>query len=94
MVAARYRQLYQLCRETVPSYGKDEFEDIFHECILFVYSDPGCARLVWQEEICRMFCYRFRMIEFKHQRRKNERKEIEYADYIQTKKNNHEEDEE
>lgn len=84
VIASKYDVLYQMCRSTVPAYSKDEFEDIFQDCILFMYTDQRCSGLTMIEDIVQMFRYRFRMIEFDHAKNKQKRKEISYADHIKT----------
>lgn len=84
IISRQYGYLYERCRNTV-SCGREDFEDIFQDCIVFMATDERAAGLFRVEDIIDLFVYRFRMIEFSHTKRKQERKEIPYADHLQAK---------
>lgn len=84
IVAQIYNRLYYKCKESVTGYTREEFEDIFQDCILFIYTDPLANGLTNKKEIEGLFLYRFRMIEFTYAKKKQKLREIAYADHIQT----------
>lgn len=90
MLARDYRRLYGLCRGMAPRYGREEFEDIFHECLLFAATDPRLSGVSDPAEAADAFCYRFRMIEFGHYKTKKQKRETSYADYLQAKESEEE----
>ena len=90
VLSTDYRKLYSLCRSLAAKYDREEFEDIFQDCILFASTDCRMQGLSDVKEIEDLFCYRFRMIEFSHYKKKQQRKEISYADYLQDKEGNEE----
>lgn len=90
VLADNYRQLYARCRRQSPAYGREEFEDIFHECLLFAATDVRMLGLRKVSDIEDAFCYRFRMVEFSYSKKKKSRREISYADYQSTQENEEE----
>ncbi|WP_259324214.1 hypothetical protein [Bacteroides thetaiotaomicron] len=92
MIAHNYDKLKQLCGyRTSGLYCSKSYEDIFQDTILFVSQDEKASTLSSDKELMNYFCYRFRMIEYQAINDNKQLKEIPYADYLQTKKEDTEE---
>lgn len=87
MIARNYNRLKQLCSyHTSGLYCSKSYEDIFQDTILFVSQDEKASTLSSDKELIDYFCYRFRMIEYQAVNDNKQLKEIPYADYLQTHK--------
>lgn len=92
MIARNYNKLQQLCVDHRRGlYCSKSYYDIFQDTILFVSQDEKAASISSDKELIDHFCYRFRMIEFQTINDNKQLKEILYADYLQTCKEDTEE---
>lgn len=91
VIAKNYDRLKELCK-----YHNDILlcsktsEDLFQDTILHVSQDPK-AVIMSEEELIDYFCYRYKMIKYQAIKDKQQLKEIQYAEYIQTSKKEDEE---
>jgi hypothetical protein len=85
MIAQHYERLYyESCSvSNRGNYNSRTREDIFCDTVLYVIHDPDALSCTDVEAFIRHFKYRFRMIEYQNSK---QLKEIPYADYKQTQK--------
>lgn len=83
VIAKNYPRLKQLC-DVTGLYLVDK-EDDFSETILLLTEDEKVSKMS-ENEVLEYFKYRYNMVRFRSAQEKKVRKEIPYADNIQTKK--------
>lgn len=86
VIAKNYDYLHERCRTLrTLVYTDYEYDDIFHDAILFVTLDVKAIDIINDKDILEHFCFRFRMIEFDYAHKKKKLKEVDYANDKQTK---------
>lgn len=91
-IGKNYSRLKELCNYNDRGcYCSKSYEDIFQDTILYVAHDEISFGM-GEEDIVRLFLYRYKMIEFQTINDDKMLKEIRYADHIQAKENGTEED--
>lgn len=92
IIARNYYKLRALCFRQLPvCFDSRNYEDIFHDTVLYVIQDVKSTTYNTDEEIIAHFLYRYRMIEYQTIKDAQQNKNTPYADYIQAKKDNNEE---
>lgn len=85
-IARHYMHLKDMCGyRSFGLYCSKSYEDIFQDTVLYVSQDEKAATIKTDEEMIEYFCYRFRMIEFQAINDNKMLREVQYAEYIQTK---------
>lgn len=93
VIAKHYNTLRARCGyRKYGNFCSKNYEDIFQDTVLYVVQDEKASRLADDAEILDFFCWRFKMIEFQVIHDNAMLKEVEYADYKQTKEESDEED--
>lgn len=58
--------------------------DVFHDTIEYVLRCADMSQMMTDEEVIHYFCYKYRMFKYRAIMTVRQRREISYADYIQT----------
>jgi hypothetical protein len=89
MIAESYGLLYELCEcHSNKLYESQSREDVFHETVLYAIHDKNAPKD--RKKFINYFQYKFNMILFQTTRDSHQKKEINYADHIQTKEKENE----
>lgn len=86
-IGDNYNKLRTLCNyNSGGCYCSKSYEDIFQDTILYVVHDEESFSLSEDEDFFKLFKYRYNMILFQTINDHKMLREVDYADYLQTTK--------